>query len=477
MANARIPEAGVPREQIRSELDALRQGDADWRGARTFSLVYHRDDEHSAFLKEAYGKFFSENFLNPMAFKSLKKMESEVVRMSASMLHGDDQVVGTMTSGGTESLLLVVQTMRDRARAKKPWIRHPELVMPRSAHVAFDKAAHYFGVKIRYAELAPDFTVDAAAMEKLINRNTIMIAASAPQYPHGVLDDIEAIGRIAQRRKIPFHVDACIGGFLLPWIEKLGYPVAPFDFRVPGVTSISADLHKFGYAAKGASVILYRSMDYLRHQFFIAADFPGGIYASPGMAGTRPGGAIAAAWAALRSIGEDGYLLTAKEGMETAQAFADGIRAVPGLEIMGRPVMTILAFRSVDPGVDVFSIASRLEEKGWHMDRQQKPPCLHLTLTAHHKTVQERFLADLREAAAWAKAHPEAASKGDAAMYGMMAKLPARGLVRAGVRQVLEKMYGPEGGAMGALEPDPVVEAASRALKFGEKVLRFFGAA
>lgn len=477
MANARIPKTGVPREKILAEFDTLRQGDADWRGGRTFSLVYHRDDEHSALLKEAYGRFLSENFLNPMAFKSLKTMESEVVRMSASMLNGDGQTVGTMTSGGTESLLLAVQTMRDRARAKKPWIRKPELVMPRSAHVAFDKAAHYFGVTIRRAELKPDFTVDVAAMEKLVNRNTIMLVASAPQYPHGVLDDIESIGALAQRKKIPFHVDACIGGFLLPWVEKLGYPVRPFDFRVPGVTSISADLHKFGYAAKGASVILYRSMDYLKHQFFIATDFPGGIYASPGMAGTRPGGAIAAAWAALRSIGEDGYLKTAKTGMETTKAFADGIAAIPGLEIMGKPVMTILAFRSNDPGTDVFSIASRLEEKGWNMDRQHKPSCLHLTLTAHHATVKDAFLSDLREAAAWAKLHPEAASKGDAAMYGMMAKLPARGLVRTGVQQVLEKMYGPEGGVMQALAPDPMVEAASRVLKFGEKVLRFFGAA
>ncbi len=477
MANVHIPKTGVPREQILSEFDALRAGDADWRGARTFSLVYHRDDEHSAFLKEAYGRFFSENFLNPMAFKSLKKMESEVVSMSAAMLHGDAQTVGTMTSGGTESLLLAVQTMRDRARAKQPWIRKPEMVMPRSAHVAFDKAAHYFGVKIRYAELAADFTVDVRSVEKLINRNTIMLVASAPQYPHGVLDDVSSIGALALRKNIPFHVDACIGGFLLPWVEKLGYPVAPFDFRVPGVTSISADLHKFGYAAKGASVLLYKSMDYLRHQFFIATDFPGGIYASPGMAGTRPGGAIAAAWAALRSIGEDGYLKTAKLGMETTKAFAEGIAAIPGLEIMGKPVMTILAFRSVDPGVDVFSIASRLEEKGWHMDRQQKPPCLHVTLTAHHATVKDAFLADLEEAAAWAKLHPEAASKGDAAMYGMMAKLPARGLVRSGVQQVLEKMYGPDGGVMEALPPDPMVERASRILKFGEKVLRFFGAA
>lgn len=471
----RIPTAGLPAEQVLAELDAMHGGDADWHGARTFSLVYHRDDAHTELLKQAYGRFFCENFLNPMAFKSLLHMENDVVRMTSGMLHGDGKVVGTMTSGGTESLLLVVQAMRDRARAQRPWVRRPEIVMPRSAHVAFEKAAHYFGLKIRFSELRDDFTADPAALEKLVGRNTILIAASAPQYPHGVLDPIEEIGRLALRKNIPFHVDACIGGFLLPWVERLGHPVAPFDFRVPGVTSMSADLHKFGFTAKGASVLLYKDMDYLRHQFFISTEFPGGIYASPGMAGTRPGGAIAAAWAALRVLGEEGYLKTAAEAMRTAAAYAEGIRAVPGLEIMGRPVATLLAFRSVDPSVDIFSVASRLTEKGWNMDRQQKPVCLHLTLTAHHESVRRRFLDDLREAAAWAKEHPEAASQGDAAMYGVTAKLPLRGMVRANVRKVLESMYGAEGASFEGLAEDPLAEAASRLLKFSDKVKRFLG--
>lgn len=447
----------------------MRSGDADWRGARTFSLVYHKDDAHSALLKEAYGRFFSENFLNPMAFKSLKRMEAEVVRMTASMLHGDEKVVGVMTSGGTESLLLCVLAARDRAGRSKP-----NIVAPRSAHVAFEKACHYFGVELRSAPLKDDLTADAAAMERLVDSDTVLLVASAPQYPHGVLDPIAEVGALAQRRGVPCHVDACIGGFLLPWVEKLGHPVAPFDFRVPGVTSISADLHKFGFAAKGASVLLYRDMSYLREQFFVATEFPGGVYASPGMLGTRPGGAIAAAWTALMSIGEEGYLETAGAAMATAKAYADGIRAVPGLRVLGSPVMSLLAFDSTDPDLDVFALAGRLEEKGWHVDRQQKPSCLHLTLTAHHQTVRERFLADLAEAAAWAKAHPEAASRGSAAMYGMIAELPARGLVKSGVRRVLEKMYG-GGPEMPELPRDRAAEAARAALKGFEKLRRAFG--
>lgn len=463
-----IPETPVGRDAVISELEALRSGDADWRAARVFSLVYHLDDAHEALLKRAYTTLFSENALNPMAFKSLKRLESEVVSMSASLLHGGPRACGVMTSGGSESLLLAVLAARDKAR-----VRRPEIVMPRTAHVALEKAAHLFGLTVRRAPLRDDFTADPAAMARLVTRDTVLLVASAPQYPHGVLDPVAEIGRLALEKRLPLHVDACIGGFFLPWAERLGRPVAPWDFRVPGVTSISADLHKFGFAAKGASVLLYRDMAHMRHQFFVSTEFPGGVYASPGLAGTRPGGAIAAAWAALRTIGAEGYTAHAKAALETADRYAEGIRAVPGLEVMGRPVMSILAFRSADPAVEVFSVASRMEEKGWHLDRQHKPDCLHLTLGARHEAVRAAFLSDLRESVDWARAHPEAASLGSAAAYGAMAKLPARGLVREGVLKVMERMYGPDGASFDGLEADPLAEAASRVLRFGEKVSRF----
>ena len=274
-----IPGHGREHAELLGDMEGMRTGDADWRKGRTFSLVYHASDAHHTLIRRASELYFAENALNPMAFRSLKRMEAEVVQMTASMLNGPATCVGTMTTGGTESILMAVKAARDKARADKPWIGSPEVVAPSTIHVALDKAAHYFGLKVRYVDVGSDFRADAAAMEAAVGRNTVLLFASAPQYPHGVVDPIEALGEIAQRRGLPFHVDACIGGFVLPWVEKLGHPIPRFDFRVLGVTSMSADLHKYGYAAKGASVVLYRDMTYLRHQFFVSTDWSGGIYA------------------------------------------------------------------------------------------------------------------------------------------------------------------------------------------------------
>ncbi len=311
-------------------------GDANYRDGRTWSLVYYLGEEHTAFLKEAYGLYFSENALNPMAFKSLKRMETEIVQMTGRLLNGDDQVVGTMTSGGTETCLLPVVAYRDRARAARRLPFKPEMIAPGSIHVAWEKAAHYFGVKMVHAPLDENFCVDVEAVERLINRNTILLVASAPCYPHGTVDPIPALGELALRHNLPLHVDSCLGGFLLPFVERLGYPVTPFDFRVPGVTSIGADLHKYGFSAKGASVLLYRRMEYLQHQFFVYSDSPIGIFASPAMLGTRPGGAIAAAWAALNAIGLDGYLEISRTIMDTTKRLKQGIEAINGLTVLGQ---------------------------------------------------------------------------------------------------------------------------------------------
>ena len=302
-----IPTRGRAFDEILQELGARGSNDLDYRAGKSWSLVYYVDDDFYGFLKQAHNSYFSENGLNPMAFQSLKALEDDVVRMTAAMLHGGDEAVGTMTSGGTESILMAMKAYRDRAKKKKPWLLRPEIILPTTAHVAFDKAAHYFGLRIKRAPIDDKGQVDVRKVAQLINRKTILIVGSAPQYPHGTIDPIHELGTLAQRRQIPLHVDACFGGFILPWLEKIGIPIPAWDFRVPGVTSISADLHKYGYAAKGASTIIYRDMSYLTHQFFITTDWSGGIYASPSMAGTRPGGPIAAAWAALQAMGEDGY--------------------------------------------------------------------------------------------------------------------------------------------------------------------------
>ncbi len=468
---ARIPGHGVDKDQLLATMETFRKGDASWREGKTFSMVYFAGEEHLSFLKKAHNLFFSENGLNPVAFRSLQRMEREVVQMTASMLNGPPTTVGTMTSGGTESLLLAVKTYRDRARAEKPWIKRPEIVAPTTIHVAFDKACHYFDVTLRHAALADDYRGDVGAMRALINRNTILLAASAPQYPHGVIDPIEGVAALALEHKLPMHVDACVGGFILPWVERAGFKLPSFDFRVDGVTSMSADVHKYGFAAKGASVIVYRDMSYLRHQFFAATDWPGGIYISPTMPGTRPGGAIAAAWASLMAMGEDGFVAQARGAMEAARKLREGIEAIDGLCVLGDPAATIVTYGSTEKVVDVFAIADQLTDRGWSVDRQQMPSSIHCTVTGHHLDVIDDYLRDLRAAVAYVKAHPEVRSRGNAAMYGMIAKIPFRGMVKKSAMQVLEAMYGTDG------DFDPNRPGAGGSGLMGKLIDRYSGAA
>lgn len=441
-----IPRYGRPHANILSEMGGFRKGDANYQDAKTWSLVYHLNDSHTRFLKEAYGMYFSENALNPMAFRSLKRFEHEVVRMAASMLHGDENVVGTMTSGGTESCLLPVLTYRELAAGRKRLRAiHPEMIVPESIHVAWEKGSKYFGVKLVPVPLTKAFTMDVEAVKKKINRHTVLIVASAPSYPHGVIDPISELGEIALQHGIPFHVDACLGGFLLPFVERIGYQIPMFDFRVAGVTSISADVHKYGFAAKGASVVLYRSMDYLKHQFFISQNWPGGVFASPALLGTRPGGAIAAAWAAMNAQGIDGYCRNAEQIMDITRRLTDGINAIDGLTIMGQPSMSVFAFTATSRQVNIFAVGDLMEEKGWHIDRLQRPEGLHAMVTPAHAAVADTYLADLKEAVADVKANPARGARGNAAMYGMIASVPFRGLIKNEVMKMMEKMYGPQG--------------------------------
>jgi sphinganine-1-phosphate aldolase len=450
----KIPQHGIERSKVLEMLKGFSGEDANFRENKTWSLVYYLSDEHTDFLKQAYGMYFSENALNPIAFKSLKRMETEVVKMAANLLNGDDKVVGTMTSGGTESCLLPVVTYREYAKSKRYLPFRPEMIAPVSIHVAWEKAAKYFGVKMVHAPLGKDLRVDAKAVEKLINRNTIMIVSSAPSYPHGVIDPIYELGEIALRHNIPLHVDSCLGGFLLPFIEKNGLHVDPFDFRVPGVTSISADSHKYGFSAKGSSVLLYKNMDYMRHQFFIFADWPGGVFASPAMLGTRPGGAIAAAWAAMNALGIDGYTAIAATIMETTEKLKKGVEAIPGLKVLGKPAMSVFAYTSTDRDMDIFAVGDMLEEKGWLIDRLQNPNALHCMVTPRHATITDVYLKDLADAVKHVRAHPELAVKGNAAMYGMIANIPFRKLIKNEVMKMMLGLYGPD-CKMPSLENDP----------------------
>jgi glutamate/tyrosine decarboxylase-like PLP-dependent enzyme len=456
----------------------LRGRDANWRAGKTWSLVYHAGDQVSELLKEAYTMFFSENGLNPMAFPSLKTFEAEVLAMTADLLGGGEETAGSMTSGGTESILMAVKTAREWAKAKDSAITAPEMILPVTAHPAFEKAAHYFGVKPIHIPVLPDYRADLEAARAAIKPSTILMVGSAPSYPQGVVDPISDLAQIASEHDLLFRVDACVGGFMLPFVRKLGYPVPDFDFGVSGVTSVSVDLHKYAYAAKGASVILYRNKALRRHQFFVSTDWSGGIYASPTMAGTRPGGSIAAAWAVMNHLGEEGYLAIADTVMKTVRKLREGIDAIEGISILGDPAMSILAIGS--SRLNVYEVGDELTLRGWHMDRQQYPPSLHLTVTHAHAQVAEQFLHDLEEVVtqarrlspaklsnaakvglvrALAKALPArwmsalaarsssmtGLSGGDmptrsAAMYGMMASLPNRGDLDELVLGVLDSL-------------------------------------
>jgi glutamate/tyrosine decarboxylase-like PLP-dependent enzyme len=289
---------------------------------------------------------------------------------------------------------------------------------------------------------------------------------SAPQYAHGVIDPVAEVGAVCARAKVPLHVDACVGGFVLPWIERLGRELPPWDFRVPAVTSISADLHKYAYAGKGASVLLWRSMSEMKHQFFVAADFPGGIYVSPTLIGTRPGGPIAAAWAALQGLGADGYGRLTAAALEVADRVRAEVAAIDGVEVIGDSRATIVAFGAKPGGPDTYTVADRLEARGWSVDRSQSPAAIHLTCTANHLAIVDDYLGDLRAACAEVRANPQLKQSGSAPMYGMMAKLPMRGMVKRSVAKVMEAMYMP-----GVVVPD--VNASAQDGVIGKVIDRY----
>ncbi len=433
------PDNGRPFEEILAELDSFGKDDPNYKEAKTWSLVYYLNEEYTQFLEKAYAKYFSANGLNPTAFKSLKRLEKDVLKFTARLFHVDDEACGVMTSCGTESCMLAVKTYRDLGRSKG--IKKPEMIIPETAHVAWDKGAEYFGVKIRRAPLASDWGVDVKAVEKMVNKNTVMILGSAPEYPHGIIDPIEALGKIAKKHNIPLHVDSCVGGYILPFIEMNGGEVPLWDFRVEGVTSISADIHKYGFAAKGASCILYRNIDYFKHQVFVNESWPGGMFASPAFLGTRPGGAYAAAWAAIQANGVEGYKALAKKTVEVAEKLKKGIEDIGCFEIIGSPIASLFAYKSTDSSVNVFALGDVMEKKGWHIDRIQRPDALHAMVTAPHDKVVEQYLEDLKEAVEIVRAHPELADSGQAATYGMVSHIPLRGMVRKQVLDIFANSY------------------------------------
>lgn len=387
-----LPTKGTPVDSIFAALHALQADDVDWRGGRVFSLAYFAGDDVYDVAKRAYAAFLSTNALNVSAFPSLRRMQNEVVAIIAELLHGGDEAAGFMTSGGTESLLLAVKAARERGRQRG--IERPNMVLPASAHAAFEKGAAYFGVTSRRVPVRADFRADPDALAAAIDADTVLLVASAPQYPQGVIDPVAPIAALAEARGINCHVDACMGGITLPMLARLGVAVPPFDFRVPGVTSISVDLHKYGYTAKGASVLVHRNRELRRDQTFSTDNWLGGLYASSGILGTKGGGAIAAAWAVFQYLGEEGYLRLTQQARAAAEQLVAGLRAMPEVEVLGDLDATLVAFRLRE--VDTFAVGAALRRRGWYLDQQQPPPSLHATVHAGHAATIAPLLADLR---------------------------------------------------------------------------------
>ncbi len=441
----RLPEQGVDREEVLAQLQTMADAErARWESGLVSGAVYEGEPEHVAFLNRAYALHSQSNPLHLDIWPSAAKFDAEVVAMTAGMLGADEageEICGTVTSGGTESIMLAMRAYRERGRAQG--ITSPEMVLPESAHAAFDKAADAFGIVQRKIPVGADFVADVAAMEAAITENTVVMVGSAPGFPHGLVDPIAELAAIARERGIGFHTDGCLGGFILPWAVKLGCTVPPFDFRVPGVTSMSADTHKFGYAAKGTSVVLYRGGELRHHQFFTFTDWPGGLYATPTFAGSRSGGLAAACWAALVSFGESGYLETTRRVLDAAAEMKHGIRAIDGLELIGDPLY-VLAFRSTEEDLDVYRVMDEMTARGWSLNGLQRPPAVHICVTLRHTQPElaARFGADLRAAVAAVRATPQAEG-GMAPIYGLAASVPDRSLVSDFLKGYMDRWYVP----------------------------------
>jgi glutamate/tyrosine decarboxylase-like PLP-dependent enzyme len=440
-----IPKHGLSRDEVIRRLEAFRAGDMKWRDGRTWAYVYDPGREAEEVIKQAFSMYLTENALDPTVFPSTLLLENELVGLAAAHLKGDADVVGNFTSGGTESIILAVKTARDRARALRPEIREPELVLPSTAHAAFQKACHYLDVRPVIVPVDPkSFKADPAAMRAAVTKQTLMLVGSAISYAHGVVDPIRELGEIALEKDLLLHVDGCMGGFLLPYFRRLGAPVPDFEFNVPGVTSISMDLHKYAFAAKGASVILHKNKELRKYQIYACANWTGYTVINPTVQSTKSGGPLAAAWAVLHFIGDDGYLEIARNVLDATRRIAAGVSEIPGLRLLGQPEMNLVAFTSDE--VSVFHVIDEMKQRGWYIQPQlgfdSSKENIHLSINPASVHWVDALLADLRECVEKARALPsgELAAKlrpvvqaldpkslGDEQLRGMLAMAGAGG--------------------------------------------------
>ena len=439
-----IPETGRPARDVLAEVRSFaRREDAMGDEGRVSGSLYSGDHAHYAVLAEVFEEFAHVNVLQRDMYPSATKFEAEVIAMVADMLHGRQDGVdacGVLTSGGSESLITALYAYREWAAAERG-ISRPNIVMPRTAHVALDKGAHWLGIEVRHAPLTDGYVADVQSMGDLMDDNTIALVGSAANYAHGLIDPIEDLGRLASERGVGLHVDGCLGGFILPWIEENGIDMPLWDYRVPGVTSISADTHKYGYALKGTSVLTYRSKELRAHQWFAYPDWPGGLYVSPGFAGSRSGGLIASTWASLVLTGREGYLAAARDIYSAAQRIVRGIREIPQLQVIGEPTF-LVAFGSEE--LDIYLVNDELKRRGWRMNALQLPPALHFCVTRPNTpdAVVDAFLADLRASVDFAAANAGTASE-SGALYGFSGSIDGNATITTLMAGYLDALHDP----------------------------------
>ncbi len=388
---AALPEQGQPWEKLEACMREMARGDVKWREGRTGLYIFNAGEEVERVQKAAYSMFSAENGLGPAAFPSIAQMEREVVAFGLGLLHAPEGAAGAMTSGGTDSITMAVKAARDHARAKRGMNEALNIVMPASAHPAFDKACALMDIEVRRVPVK-DLLADVAAMDAAIDGETLMLVGSAPCFPFGLIDPIEKLSELALSRGVWLHVDACVGGYLAPFVRMNGVDLPIFDFSAPGVWSISGDLHKYGYASKGASTLFFRNAELREHMTFDAGPWPLGRMVTPTLAGTRPGGAIAAAWAVMNFLGVEGYRQKQRAVTDARARIEAGVRKL-GFRVLGRPQLGIVSFSHDE--ADALALYAKMHQRGWFTAALVEPRAMHLMVSPKHVEVADQYLADL----------------------------------------------------------------------------------
>ncbi|MCJ1354960.1 MAG: hypothetical protein MMC33_004950 [Icmadophila ericetorum] len=450
-----LPKEGWSEAQVRAELQkAAEMEHTRWEDGLVSGAVYHGGDGLIKLQAEAFEKFCVSNPIHPDVFPAVRKMEAEITAMCLALFNAPSGAAGVTTSGGTESILMACLSARQKARVERG-VTEPEMILPETAHTAFRKAGEYFKIKVHLVACpAPTYRVDIRSVARLINSNTVLLVGSAPNFPHGIIDDITFLSRLAVKKKLPLHVDCCLGSFLVPFLARAGFETEPFDFRIKGVTSISCDTHKYGFAPKGSSVVMYRNAQLRTYQYFISPDWSGGVYASPSIAGSRPGALIAGCWTSMMFIGESGYIDSCHKIVGAAKKIEVAIREDENLstdlQIIGKPLVSVVAFTSTT--LNIYDIADAMSVKGWHLNALQDPPAIHVAVTLPVVAAMDRLIRDLglvvdeerekeRVRVVEGKGKKGASGGDAAALYGVAGSLPNKSVVVQLASGFLDTLY------------------------------------